>query len=376
MGGWRPHRLDSVVDDAIPGLRLGRLYPGPFRRGRLSDQAIGQSPPRSRLSKNTYEGWFLGTGYEYGLGFFPGLFWKTEYRFASYDKDRVQLLFNGLPLAGEFVELRKYIPHHPQRARVALQLRRPGGRALLSKLNVPDLRKPRPLAGAFTFLPVVVAGRAQLLRIPGVQLGHWGRRWSFGPRFLSRAWLGAPMKKLAFHAAAISALLAGSASAADLRRPMPVKAPPPAVVAVYSWTGCYVGAGGGYGMFDQKTGLSRRRRPSLACRMTSAAAAGSVRCRSVATISSARTSSSAPSATMTSAASRAIWCNPAFSGVFGSSIGEEKLKSSWAAGGRIGWVPWSTQQLLVYVSGRLHRRRASAQTALRRRVQWGADGLS
>ena len=32
-------------------------------------------------------------------------------------------------------------------------------------------------------------------------------------------------------------------------------------------------------------------------------------------------------------------------------IGEEKLKNSWAAGGRIGWIPWSTQQLLVYVSG-------------------------
>ena len=32
----------------------------------------------------TYGGWFLGSGYEYGLGFMPGLFWKTEYRFADY----------------------------------------------------------------------------------------------------------------------------------------------------------------------------------------------------------------------------------------------------------------------------------------------------
>ena len=30
-------------------------------------------------------------------------------------------------------------------------------------------------------------------------------------------------------------------------------------------------------------------------------------------------------------------------------VGEEKLKSSWAAGGRAGWLPF--QQLLVYVSG-------------------------
>ncbi len=41
----------------------------------------------------------------------------------------------------------------------------------------------------------------------------------------------------------------GSARAADLPMPDPVyKAPP---VPAYSWTGCYVGAGGGYGMWTQ-----------------------------------------------------------------------------------------------------------------------------
>ena len=60
------------------------------------------------------------------------------------------------------------------------------------------------------------------------------------------------MKSFALPVAAFSTLLAGAASAADMR--MPVKAPPPApVVAVYNWTGCYVGAGGGYGMFDQES---------------------------------------------------------------------------------------------------------------------------
>jgi outer membrane immunogenic protein len=29
-------------------------------------------------------GWFVGTGYEYNLGWLPGLSWKTEYRFADY----------------------------------------------------------------------------------------------------------------------------------------------------------------------------------------------------------------------------------------------------------------------------------------------------
>ena len=58
------------------------------------------------------------------------------------------------------------------------------------------------------------------------------------------------MKKLAL--AAISLLIAGSASAADLRRPAPVKSPAPIAVG-YNWTGCYVGAGGGYGMWNQDT---------------------------------------------------------------------------------------------------------------------------
>lgn len=49
-------------------------------------------------SANTYNGWFLGTGYEYGFDFLPGLFWKTEYRFANYSAvDLPMLLANGAP---------------------------------------------------------------------------------------------------------------------------------------------------------------------------------------------------------------------------------------------------------------------------------------
>jgi outer membrane immunogenic protein len=56
------------------------------------------------------------------------------------------------------------------------------------------------------------------------------------------------MKKLLVAAAALLTLaLAGNANAADLARPV-LKAPPPA--PVYSWTGCYVAGGFGYGMYD------------------------------------------------------------------------------------------------------------------------------
>src|SRR5256885_2538817 len=56
------------------------------------------------------------------------------------------------------------------------------------------------------------------------------------------------MKKLALAVSAVAAFT-GQALAAD----MPVKAVRPApVVAAVSWTGCYVGGGGGYGMYYQE----------------------------------------------------------------------------------------------------------------------------
>lgn len=59
------------------------------------------------------------------------------------------------------------------------------------------------------------------------------------------------MKKSILGLAAIGALIAGPAMAADLR--MPVKAPmaPPPVVT--NWTGCYIDGGIGYGMYNQES---------------------------------------------------------------------------------------------------------------------------
>lgn len=61
------------------------------------------------------------------------------------------------------------------------------------------------------------------------------------------------MKKSVLGLVAIGALIAGPATAADLR--MPVKAPAPAPV-VASWTGCYIDGGVGYGMWNQDNSLT------------------------------------------------------------------------------------------------------------------------
>ena len=107
-GGYTQARFDAVNSTRSSAI-AGRLF----------------------LQKNTYDGWFIGTGYEYGLGFLPGLFWKTEYRFADYGNENVRILTAAGVPRGDFARIAEARPHRAQRARVALQLRRPGGRALL-----------------------------------------------------------------------------------------------------------------------------------------------------------------------------------------------------------------------------------------------------
>ena len=63
------------------------------------------------------------------------------------------------------------------------------------------------------------------------------------------------MKKVLL-ALAAAAAFSGSAYAADLPARMPLKAAPPPPLPIASWTGCYVGGGGGWGMWnDERTGI-------------------------------------------------------------------------------------------------------------------------
>ena len=94
---------------------------------------IAGLPTTLSVGEQTYLGWFLGSGYEYGLNFvLPGLFWKTEYRFASYDRnnDRNAVLVTGPPgTHGD--QLREVGADDPQRHSLAVQLWRLLGSATI-----------------------------------------------------------------------------------------------------------------------------------------------------------------------------------------------------------------------------------------------------
>jgi len=57
----------------------------------------------------TYSGWFLGSGYEYRFDMLPGLYWRTEYRFSSYNSKDNQLFSGTVPISGEFVHSEKFV---------------------------------------------------------------------------------------------------------------------------------------------------------------------------------------------------------------------------------------------------------------------------
>ena len=62
------------------------------------------------VPKATYDGWFLGTGYEYGISWVPGLFWKTEYRLSDFGNKSHQVLDVATGTSsGIAIESHKYI---------------------------------------------------------------------------------------------------------------------------------------------------------------------------------------------------------------------------------------------------------------------------
>jgi outer membrane immunogenic protein len=58
---------------------------------------------------HTFSGWFLGGGYEYNLSLLPGLFWRTEYRLAEYNRGGRAFLQDGIPDPGFSVDSKPFV---------------------------------------------------------------------------------------------------------------------------------------------------------------------------------------------------------------------------------------------------------------------------
>jgi outer membrane immunogenic protein len=59
----------------------------------------GGGPVGLSLAAQTYNGWFMGSGFEYSFDWLPihGLFLKTEYRYAQYGGNGVSVPMSGFP---------------------------------------------------------------------------------------------------------------------------------------------------------------------------------------------------------------------------------------------------------------------------------------
>jgi outer membrane immunogenic protein len=154
------------------------------------------------------------------------------------------------------------------------------------------------------------------------------------------------MKKLLL-SMAITVGFAGSALAADLGRAPIYKAPAPVPVA--NWTGCYIGAGGGYGMFNQDhSTLDPAGIPF-------AGQAGTVTTGGRGWFGTVQAGCDYQFAERWVVGAFGDWdfgsikgnLSPAITG--NAAVGEERLKNSWAVGGRLGYL--ILPQLLTFVSG-------------------------
>jgi outer membrane immunogenic protein len=103
-------RIGYVIMPQLLGYISGGYTQANFSSVSFFDSVTG-GPRGLSVGERTYNGWFLGSGYEYGLNFLlPGLFWKTEYRFASYDNNNERNLLLGVgAVPGDAINSTKWV---------------------------------------------------------------------------------------------------------------------------------------------------------------------------------------------------------------------------------------------------------------------------
>lgn len=104
-GAWAVGgRIGYLVTPKLLAYADGGFTQARFSQINLSTDAIPSTPTGDFIPAHNYNGWFVGGGTEYALAdIFPiqGLFWRTEYRYASYrSADLPILTSSGTPLTG------------------------------------------------------------------------------------------------------------------------------------------------------------------------------------------------------------------------------------------------------------------------------------
>ena len=163
------------------------------------------------------------------------------------------------------------------------------------------------------------------------------------------------MKRLALALTAMAAFT-GSAFAADMAPRTYSKAPAP-MVAVANWTGCYVGGGGGYGLFNQEnTGYQDNAIPRTRITETVTTGGrgyfGTVQggCDYQFALGTYNLVVGALGA-YDFADLKGNHRSPGFGFLTENQdlVAREKMSSAWSVGGRIGWLV--TPSLLTYFTG-------------------------
>ncbi len=105
-------RVGYLVTPALLTYFEGGYTQARFGQVNFSTEFLPSVPTLASMPGTTYSGWFLGGGTEYALTWLPiqGLFWRSEYRFATYEAQDVPLVLTSTgALTGGYEHSQKYV---------------------------------------------------------------------------------------------------------------------------------------------------------------------------------------------------------------------------------------------------------------------------
>lgn len=100
-GAWAVGaRLGYLVTPAILVYWNGGFTSTRFDGANLTPTEVSSCCETASLASHTFDGGFIGGGTEIAVQAWPGLFWRSEYRYSSYRSADVQLSFDGVAAPG------------------------------------------------------------------------------------------------------------------------------------------------------------------------------------------------------------------------------------------------------------------------------------